>query len=1646
MDSPPIPPSLATKETQKSPKKDELVAVPEPNIPPPAMWTPPPIPPSLAALTPSDALQDDIPDYEQNIPPKSTKKDELLAASESSTALLQPSTAPSPHDETPPATLVSSTLAASTASDAGPLDSTQEDPLMQKDNPDSSDNLPDQSSKNDFSTAESSTAPLPPSDLLPSSTVSPPLAASTTLALDSSQDNMDLKGNQPDTEQESDVGASAAKPPSQLPSTSTVTPGCDSSHENINVQVDKPDSEPENDEGDDSVLPKTPKYRIGTFVIKEVDDISCTGVIHRVVFDQNTFLYSVRLGEVDLEETIDEDEMKKYVFYSDDWIVMKDMDVFVTVGTTDHPAKIDSIVRLSDDLVDTKSLRVRWGSNGQKEVVDISSVKPMYSSENHVGKRSEKPEKTKKEKQTGSITSSHTQKTVYDSIEDLSCPRKLLVGLSYECKHYINCISHFAKQKTAKRVEKSKKMPQELVTFRDNFRLYKQQLSQLSPPSLTTFEVWLTTGMELYKEEDFMDSVIKECDRLSVKLSPQSCRAKALCLMEYSFKKAESDHELNMNEVPIVYGPLYSFIDRDDQVDLELSCLSQMSITIIFVPNFNIHPVLFNFISELSSEGKDEIDEWKFKHALIAVHGPYISETSHLVQALSSGYVNFIQVYDVMIGYIFSSECVNKELPFRRCPTDFPVVGSLETFLENLGTLFATLVMTGVASDPAEIEILYQKPVKVLLAEYLTECTTPAPFSWLNLYLEKIRSKIFSMDNLLDKFVTPDGHEVYGLRIDSILDNIFKFGGKHERYNRSHRMWASSNCSIESVFASAMVIYKEVSSGTFRFFCRCCQKNVHSSSSPNYNSLHDIMLAIPYVSITHRLAKRFRLASTGLVKDEPEDFYFQEDFRLHPKHLQGMEMDNTVVECIPDSSKIDNIIGDDSLILSAIKNDIDERCMETARSWKSVVTCIFGTDEGLSQKEPPLLLQQDDEALQGENDSKSGTLLHDHEVLQEKMEKVIDGGDVKALFPISHNEKKLYLEDTEENKDNWKSEIDHVEGLLASRAMSVTRVDWKDSGFPCHMPKDINFLLKKEDINHLDNILQDDKNDFRFFHQLGLLPAYLQVARQGNDDAHKYRRIPKIAHQYAFECSNGCENIFTKEGRSKTIKDSNVYVMTSEVNAADYKKLLNVSTFLKGEEFYHLVAEYPKKPKHVQWVASEEVQSYLEEDLAFFDGLEHNIEKELPDKVKKKLKQHFMMLEEKYEMPSSFQLTLLHPFLAYLQLNVGDNDNHCSFGFADTQNAIATAFVYDSIPYMKTIERMTNPCFQETSFATVMKGKHVLNQPDEPDLESDHVEESSGQVIGGDREEEITFERNQGEHSEEHQSGSEPLSALLSQATQAEPRTSTEPRRGKRLRVQTNKFTFGLNAPVRSKYTPDNDCSPPVSNSSILLPIQVTREKSNCAFGNAVNLLTYINHFNTGLKQKMLTLGSQTKGCHFVEIQTLIHQCGYDIMVLPSITTFTELESFVIKMGIPMLINLELKFPFITYGHVIGISPYKSSERSQIEYHIIDGAHPEMKAMYFNEENIDWCCGNDLKLEKINLGFGFVPGRKRVLEMFNDKSRYHVVKGTAVCLTRTIKKKGKEKEELDAIERMLALNVCNKEKSEYVKIWKQLMDECKKKK
>jgi hypothetical protein len=131
---------------------------------------------------------------------------------------------------------------------------------------------------------------------------------------------------------------------------------------------------------------------------------------------------------------------------------------------------------------------------------------------------------------------------------------------------------------------------------------------------------------------------------------------------------------------------------------------------------------------------------------------------------------------------------------------------------------------------------------------------------------------------------------------------------------------------------------------------------------------------------------------------------------------------------------------------------------------------------------------------------------------------------------------------------------------------------------------------------------------------------------------------------------------------------------------------------------------------------------------------------------------------------------------------------------------------------------------------------------------------------------------------------------------------------------------------------------------------------------------------------------------------------------------------------------------------VIGISPFLSSETSQVEYHIIDGAHTEVKAMNFSQENMDWCCGKELSFDKITYGFTIVPRKNRVFEMFNDKSGYDLVPGTAVCLTNRMKKrKRRGNNKSDATyERMLAFNISKKEKIEYVKICTKLMEQFKK--
>jgi hypothetical protein len=135
--------------------------------------------------------------------------------------------------------------------------------------------------------------------------------------------------------------------------------------------------------------------------------------------------------------------------------------------------------------------------------------------------------------------------------------------------------------------------------------------------------------------------------------------------------------------------------------------------------------------------------------------------------------------------------------------------------------------------------------------------------------------------------------------------------------------------------------------------------------------------------------------------------------------------------------------------------------------------------------------------------------------------------------------------------------------------------------------------------------------------------------------------------------------------------------------------------------------------------------------------------------------------------------------------------------------AISTAFVFDTIPYIKTVEKMTNPCFQNTEFTTLMKGKHVTNTREETMLES------VGEVSGIEKEnvnDEENDEFNAGGDNwflNDEMKQSDPIANLLSQAAIEENQNPTTGkrtrkrrptpdnqniRRGKCLRTITDRF------------------------------------------------------------------------------------------------------------------------------------------------------------------------------------------------------------------------------------------------------------------
>ena len=97
---------------------------------------------------------------------------------------------------------------------------------------------------------------------------------------------------------------------------------------------------------------------------------------------------------------------------------------------------------------------------------------------------------------------------------------------------------------------------------------------------------------------------------------------------------------------------------------------------------------------------------------------------------------------------------------------------------------------------------------------------------------------------------------------------------------------------------------------------------------------------------------------------------------------------------------------------------------------------------------------------------------------------------------------------------------------LFESAESVMKVDWLDESFPSVIPEDFH-VFNKLDTDILQQVLADEGNSIYFLHQFGVLiiEEYLKVCDQKDSASDCYRRIPDVAHPFAFESSNGYQNI-----------------------------------------------------------------------------------------------------------------------------------------------------------------------------------------------------------------------------------------------------------------------------------------------------------------------------------------------------------------------------------------------------------------------------------------------------------------------------------------------------------------------------------------
>ena len=514
----------------------------------------------------------------------------------------------------------------------------------------------------------------------------------------------------------------------------------------------------------------------------------------------------------------------------------------------------------------------------------------------------------------------------------------------------------------------------------------------------------------------------------------------------------------------------------------------------------------------------------------------------------------------------------------------------------------------------------------------------------------------------------------------------------------------------------------------------------------------------------------------------------------------------------------------------------------------------------------------------------------------------------------------------------------------------MMQIDWKFSKFPRIVPVDCQ-VLSEEDRSILNKELASKKDGMEFLHQLGILVEYLKHAPEKSKYASLYRQLPCVSYRYAFERGNLCKDIFTQAGRQERLPSSKMYVVKSFFNNWNE----NTQEFIKSiadDESFHIVARTRLKEKH---------KCSNVDVLAEMMGSTDNDQESSSD-------------------------------IATVDIDWADAENSAEIIGVEVDWVLSDELenqIHD-IAHQKEIQKMKHGEWRTMSkklknaLSQYSKGVLTKYQPISFSVKSLHPYQATVMLQDlktanewfGFAKTQIVLSNSFYHGSIHHQRAMEIMTNSSFQ----------KPFIHQKVGVKRKHLKKVISSSIDVKWK--NGCAipkvgcPEGINDLLTLPNRVETDQWNCFRGNVRNLLAVLGQLDDTLDEELFKLTQIgdfgcMKGDIVQELRVVFQAAGYHTFVLPREMDFEKLSYYTHLMKLPILVSVQMSFNenATKYRHVIGICPYmSSSDCSELKISIVDGAHPELKAMQFTRDNIRWCCGDDT--QSTFEGFAFFPGKR----------------------------------------------------------------------